>query len=144
MHFPGKDFMLANVTHLETALDPLAAASMVVEGRRQADSVIRFLKAEFPRIFAHARIRTYGNPGLRQTRWIVGRRQLTLDDIRSRERPADAVARCAWWVELHNARDLVHWERFDDGHVYYIPLSCMVPRDADNIVAAGRCGRRGR
>jgi hypothetical protein len=138
MHFPGKDFMLANVTHLETALDPLATASMVVEGRRQADGVIRFLKAEFPRIFAHARIRTYGNPGLRQTRWIVGRRQLTLDDIRSRERPADAVARCAWWVELHNARDLVHWERFDDGHVYYIPLSCMVPRDADNIVAAGR------
>ena len=123
MHFPGKDFMLANVTHLETALDPLAAASMVVEGRRQADNVIRFLKAEFPRIFAHARIRTYGNPGLRQTRWIVGRRQLTLDDIRSRERPADAVARCAWWVELHNARDLVHWERFDAGHVYYIPLS---------------------
>ena len=22
---------------------------------------------------------------------------------------------------------------------YYIPLACMVPRDADNIVAAGRC-----
>jgi hypothetical protein len=138
MHFPGKDFMLANVTHLETALDPLAAASMVAEGRRQADGVIRFLKAEFPRIFAHARIRTYGNPGLRQTRWIVGRRQLTLDDIRSRERPPDAIARCAWWVELHNARDLVHWERFEHDHVYYIPLSCMVPRDADNIVAAGR------
>jgi hypothetical protein len=138
MHFPGKDFMLANVTHLETALDPLAAAAMVVEGRRQADGVIRFLKAEFPRIFAAARVRTYGNPGLRQTRWIVGRRQLTLDDIRSRERPADAVARCAWWVELHNAPALVHWERFEDDHVYYIPLSCMVPRDADNIVAAGR------
>ena len=138
MHFPGKNFMLANVTHLETALDPLAAASMVVEGRRQADASIRFLKAEFPRIFAHARIRTYGNPGLRQTRWIVGRRQLTLDDIRSRERPPDAIARCAWWVELHNARDLVHWERFEHDHVYYIPLSCMVPRDADNIVAAGR------
>ena len=138
MHFPGRDFMLANVTHLETALDPLAAASMVAEGRRQADGVIRFLHAEFPRIFAHARIRTYGNPGLRQTRWIVGRRQLTLDDIRSRERPPDAIARCAWWVELHNARDLVHWERFEHDHVYYIPLSCMVPRDADNIVAAGR------
>jgi hypothetical protein len=139
MPFPGKDFMLANVTHLETALDPLAAAAMVVEGRRQADNVMRFLAAEFPRIFAHARIRTYGNPGLRQTRWIVGRRQLTLDEIRSRERPADAVARCAWWVELHNARDLVHWERFEPGHVYYIPLSCMLPREADNIVAAGRC-----
>jgi hypothetical protein len=139
MHFPGKTVMLANVTHFETPLDPTAGAHMVFEGRRQADNIIRFLRAEFPRIFANASVRTYGNPGLRQTRWIVGARQLTLDQIRSGERPTDAAARCAWWVELHNAKELVHWERFEPDHVYYIPLSCMVPRDADNIVAAGRC-----
>jgi hypothetical protein len=112
---------------------------MVFEGRRQADNVIRFLRAEFPQIFRNAQVRVYGNPGLRQTRWIVGRRQLTLDDIRSGARPDDAAARCAWWVELHDAPDLVHWEKFAPDHVYYIPLSCMIPRDADNIVAAGRC-----
>jgi hypothetical protein len=139
MHFPGKNFMLANISHFETPVDPLATANMVFEGRRQADNVIRFLRAEFPRIFADARVRVYGNPGLRQTRWIVGRRQLTLDDIRKAERPGDAAARCAWWVELHNSKELVHWERFPDNHVYYIPLSCMVPADADNIVVAGRC-----
>jgi hypothetical protein len=49
------------------------------------------------------------------------------------------VARCAWWVELHNAKDLVHWEGFPPDHVYYIPLAAMLPRGADNIVAAGRC-----
>ena len=139
MHFPGRNFMLANVTHFETPLDPLGTARMVFEGRRQADNVIRFLRTEFPDIFRDAQVRAYGNPGLRQTRWIVGRAQLTLDEIRSGARPADAAARCAWWVELHNAPDLVHWEKFPDDHVYYIPLSCMVPRDADNIVAAGRC-----
>ena len=112
---------------------------MVVKGRDQADSVLRFLRAEFPAIFANARIRTYGNPGIRQTRWIVGRRQLTLDDIRKGDRPSDAAARCAWWVELHNAKDLVHWERFEPDHVYYIPLGCMIPSGADNIVTAGRC-----
>jgi FAD dependent oxidoreductase len=139
MHFPGHDIMLANVTHFATPLDPLQTAHMVVEGRDQADSVLRFLKAEFPKIFANARIRTYGNPGIRQTRWIVGRRQLTLDDIRKGDRPSDAAARCAWWVELHNAKDLVHWERFEPDHVYYIPLGCMIPSGADNIVTAGRC-----
>ena len=139
MHFPGRNFMLANVTHFETPLDPLGAARMVFEGRRQADNVLRFLRTEFPDIFRDAQVRAYGNPGLRQTRWIVGRTQLTLDQIRSGARPVDAAARCAWWVELHNAPDLVHWEKFPDDHVYYIPLSCMVPRDADNIVAAGRC-----
>jgi len=138
MHFPGKNFMLANVTHFETPLDPLASGRMVVDGREQADNVIRFLRAEFPKIFANARVRTYGTPGIRQTRWIAGRRQLTLDDIKKGDRPADAAARCAWWVELHNAKDLVHWEQFPPDHVYYIPLSCMCPKDADNIVAAGR------
>jgi hypothetical protein len=139
MHFPGRSFMLANVTHFETPLDPLGSARLVFEGRRQADQVIEFLRAEFPRMFANARVRAYGNPGLRQTRWIVGRRQLTIEDIQSGDRPADAAARCAWWVELHDAPELVHWERFAPGHVYYIPLGCMIPRDADNIVAAGRC-----
>jgi FAD-dependent oxidoreductase family protein len=139
MHFPGRNFMLANVTHFETPLDPLGTGRMVFEGRRQADNVIRFLRTEFPDIFRDAQVRAYGNPGLRQTRWIVGRSQLTLDEIRSGARPVDAAARCAWWVELHNAPDLVHWEKFPDDHVYYIPLSCMIPRDADNIVAAGRC-----
>lgn len=137
--FPGKGFMLANINHIETPLDPLGSAHMVFEGRRQADAVIAFLRQEFPEIFANARVRAYGNPGIRQTRWIVSRRQLTLDDIRKAERPADAVARCAWWVELHDTPEIVHWERFADDHVYYIPLGCMVPREADNIVAAGRC-----
>lgn len=139
MHFPGKNFMLANINHIETPLDPLASAQMVFEGRRQADDIISFLRTEYPNTFANARVRSYGNPGIRQTRWIQSARQLTLDDIRSGKRPPDAAARCAWWVELHNTAELVHWEQFDDGHVYYIPLSCMVPKDADNIVAAGRC-----
>lgn len=139
MHFPAKGFMLANINHFETPVNPLASAHMVFEGRRQADAVIRFLQNEYPRIFAGARVRAYGNPGLRQTRWIQGRRQLTLEEIRKGERPADAAARCAWWVELHNTEEIVHWEQFADGHVYYIPLGCMIARDADNIVAAGRC-----
>jgi hypothetical protein len=139
MHFPGKNFMLANINHFETPLDPLAGAHMVFEGRRQADNVVRFLRTEYPGIFENARVRAYGNPGIRQTRWIQSARQLTLEDIRSGHRPADAAARCAWYVELHDTAELVHWERFEDDHVYYIPLSCMVPKDADNIVAAGRC-----
>jgi len=139
MHFPGKNQMLANVTHVETPLDPMATGQMVIEGRAQADRVLTFLRAEFPEIFAHAQIRAYGMPGIRQTRWIVGRLQLTLEEIKAARRPADAVARCAWWVELHDAPALVHWEKFAPDHVYYIPLGCMVPKEAENVVAAGRC-----
>jgi hypothetical protein len=139
MPFPSKGFMLANISHMRTPLDPLGAARMVFEGRRQADGIIRFLRAEFPTIFSNARVRAYGNPGIRQTRWIAGRRQLRLEDVRGGRRPPDAVARSAWWVELHDSAETVHWEKFADEHVYYIPLDCMLPREADNVVAAGRC-----
>ena len=139
MAMPGKPFMLANITHMETPMDPMGYADMVFEGRRQADAIVEFLAAEFPDVFEDAAIRRYGNPGIRQTRWIRGREQLTLDDLRRGERPEDAVARGSWSVELHDSPEAVHWEHFEDGHVYYIPLSCMVPEGADNLVAAGRC-----
>lgn len=139
MHFPGMNVMLANITHYETPTDPFAAAGMVTEGHRQTDRVLRFLKEQFPEVFAHARVRVYGNPGIRQTRWITGRTRLALEALRSGVRPADAVARSAWWVELHDSKEETHWEAFPDNHVYYIPLGCMTPEGADNIVAAGRC-----
>ena len=139
MHFPGHDFMLANVTHFETPLDPLQSGHMVVEGRNQADNVVRFLRAEFPTIFANAGSEPTATPASGRRGGSSAASQLTVDDIRKGDRPADAAARCAWWVELHNAKDLVHWEKFEPGHVYYIPLGCMIPAGADNIVTAGRC-----
>jgi len=139
MPMPGKEFMLANITHMETPLDPMGYADMVFEGRKEADATVAFLQDEFPEIFEGAEIRRYGNPGIRQTRWIRSRDQLTLEDLRTGEQPEDAVARGSWSVELHDTPEEVHWEHFEEGHVYYIPLSCMVPQGADNIVAAGRC-----
>ena len=138
-HYPEKNFMLANITHMETKETPLGYAEMVMDGRQRADNTVQFLREEFPEIFEGASVRKYGNPGIRQSRWITSREQLTLSDIRSGDRPDGAIARCSWSVELHDSPDDVHWEHFDDGHVYYIPLSCMVPAGADNLVAAGRC-----
>lgn len=140
MHdLPEKDFLTANVTHMETPLDPLESANMVFEGREKADNALAFFKAEFPDVFSGASVRSYANPGIRMTRWIVGRRQLTLDDLESGARPPDAVGRAAWWVELHDVPEGISWVDFPNDHVYYIPLSCMIPAEADNIVATGRC-----
>jgi hypothetical protein len=63
------------------------------------------LRAEFPRAFGRARVRAYGYPGRRQTRWIKGRHQLTVDEVRAGTRFGDAVARTAWPIELHDRAD---------------------------------------
>jgi FAD dependent oxidoreductase len=137
--FPGRGTAVLNVTHIEAPLDPMRASQAQFEGRDQADKVIALLKAEFPKAFGEARVRAYGYPGRRQTRWIKGRHQLTTDEVRNGTRFDDAVARTAWPIELHDRADGYVWEMFDPDHVHYVPLRAMTPPGARNLVAAGRC-----
>lgn len=136
---PGKGQALVNMTHIATPLDPIGASRMALDGRDQADRLLRFFRAEYPAAFAAAEVRVYGQPGVRMTRWIVGRHHLLADEVRSGVRFADAIARCSWPIELHDRPEDVHWEEFGPGHMHYVPLGCLTPEGADNLVAAGRC-----
>jgi hypothetical protein len=133
--FPAKKMAVLNMTHVKTPLEPLAASSKALEGKEQADTVVEFLKKEFPLAFGTARIRAYGLPGIRQTRWIVGRQQLTAADIFAGTRFADAIARTAWPVELHAKSQGYVWQPFPAGHVHYIPFGSLTPLEVDNVVA---------
>ncbi len=137
--FPGRGTALVNHTHVETPLEPVAASSNALLGKAQADKVLHFLKSEYPDAFGQSRVRSYGLPGIRQTRWIVGRQQLTVEDVRAGTKFSDAVARTAWPIELHDRPDSYIWEPFSDDHIHYVPFGSLVPAEADNIVAAGRC-----
>jgi hypothetical protein len=133
------DETLVNMTHIETPLDPVGAGRTVLEARAQADSLVRFLRAEFPSVFAKARVRTYGLPGIRQTRTIAGAHQLTASEVRTGQRFDDAIARCSWPFEFHAHASHVLWEEFADDHMHYVPLRSLTPAEVDNVVAAGRC-----
>jgi len=136
--FPGKDIALVNMTHVETPLDPVEATKKSLEGKAQADCAVAFLRAEYPAAFGHARIRTYGALGIRQTRWIVGRQQLTVEDVRAGRNFPDAVARTGWPIELHDTPQGHVWEAFGDDHLHYVPMGSLVSPECDNLVAAGR------
>lgn len=138
--FPGKGGRaLVNMTHNETPLDAVGLSRRSLEARHEADKVVAFLKAEFPDAMAGASVRTYGQIGIRQTRWIAGAHQLTVDEVRRGETFDDAILRCSWPIELHERADGVHWEVFGDDHMHYAPLRSLLPVETDNLVAAGRC-----
>jgi hypothetical protein len=137
--FPAKKMAVLNMTHVKTPLEPLAASAKALEGKEQADTVVEFLKHEFPLAFGTAQVRAYGLPGIRQTRWIVGRQQLTAADLLAGTRFTDAIARTAWPVELHDKSQGYVWQPFPAGHVHYIPFGSLTPPEVDNVVAAGRC-----
>ncbi len=117
----------------------IRSSHAVLDGHDQVDRLVAFLRAEFPDVFGHARVRAYGLPGVRQTRTIAGAYQLTAADGRAGRRFDDAVARCSWPIEVHHLAHGAHWEEFGDDHMHTVPLRSMVHAEADNLVAAGRC-----
>lgn len=137
--FPGRGTALVNMNHVETPLDPFAAAAKGIDGKDQADRSLTFLKREFPAAFGRARVRSYGLPGIRQTRWIVGRQHLTVDDVRNGTKFPDSVARTAWPIEQHHNAEGYVWEPFGEDHLHYVPYGSLTPAGVDNVVAAGRC-----
>jgi 2-polyprenyl-6-methoxyphenol hydroxylase-like FAD-dependent oxidoreductase len=137
--FAGRGVALVNMTHVETPLEPFAASAVALEGKAQADRAVAFLRAEYPDAFAGARVRAYGQPGIRQTRWIKGRHHLTVEEVRAGTRFPDAVARTAWAIELHTHAEGYIWEPFPPEHLHYVPFGSMVPEEARNLVVAGRC-----
>ncbi len=137
--FPGRDLCLVNLTHFETPLDALAMSRTALAARDTIERVMDFLRGEFPQAFGQARIGSIGQPGVRQTRGIAGRRMLTTAEVRAGVRPHDAIARCAWPIEFHGRADGVYWEEFADEHITWVPLLAMVSRDLVNLLAAGRC-----
>jgi hypothetical protein len=136
--FPGKNVALMNMTHVETPLDPLEMTARSLDGKVQADRAIAFLRGEYPAAFGKARVRSYGGLGIRQTRWIVGRQQLTVDDVRAGRNFPDAVARTGWPIELHDTPQGHVWEPFGDDHLHYVSMGSLVSPECDNLVAAGR------
>jgi len=136
---PGRGTAVMNLTHVETPLEPFAASKNALIGRDEADKVVAFMRAEYPEVFAKAKVRSYGLPGIRQTRWIVGAHQLTVDEVRKGTHFPDAVGRTSWPIELHDRVEGYVWETFGDDHIHTVPLRSMLPADCDNLVAAGRC-----
>jgi hypothetical protein len=97
------------------------------------------LRDEYPDFFGNIRVRSYGFPGIRQTRWIKAKHHIVVDEVVGQVKYDDAIARTAWPIELHNAPEGFVWETFDENHVHYVPFSAMISPEADNLVAVGRC-----
>ena len=138
-YFPDKEIAVLNMTHVETPLDPLEASRTGLIGKEQVDRGVKLLRDEFPEIFGDIKVRSYGFPGIRQTRWIKAKHHIVTDEVIGQVKYDDAIARTSWPIELHNAPEGFVWEVFDEDHVHYVPFGSMISPEADNIVAVGRC-----
>jgi FAD dependent oxidoreductase len=117
--------------------DFLTAAEQ--EGRRRVLAVTEFLKtlAPFGRAFVS---HVAPQVGVRESRTVRGRYQLTRDDVLAGRTFEDAVARASWPIELWQEGRLgATYEYLEDGRAYEIPLRSLQARDVENLFVAGRC-----
>jgi len=117
--------------------DFLTAAEQ--EGRRRVLAVTEFLKTLPP--FGRAFVSHVApQVGVRESRRVIGRYQLTREDVLTGRKFDDAVARAGWPIELWQEGQLgATYEYLEDGQTYEIPLRSLQARDVENLFVAGRC-----
>ncbi|MBV8726210.1 MAG: FAD-dependent oxidoreductase [Candidatus Eremiobacteraeota bacterium] len=139
---PYRDEVTVNMTRV-TNIDPLEPDDLTraeIEARLQAMQLIEFFRKRVPG-FADARIAaTATQIGIRESRRIVGEYTLTRDDVLEARHFDDGIARSAYPIDLHNPSGSgTTTHRLPAGQSYEIPYRCLVPKDVDQLLVAGRC-----
>ena len=138
---PVAGVSLANMTRVED-VDPTDVAALSkaeIEGRRQVGEYVRFLTAEVPGYEAAQLVGVGVQIGIRESRRIRGRYQLTEDDVLSARRFDDAIASCGAPIEDHSGGTDTLWRYIPDSGTYDIPYRALLPVGLANVVVAGRC-----
>ncbi len=105
-----------------------------IEGRREALLAIEALRRYTPG-FENARLRSFGMTlGVRDTRKIVGRYDITGDDVRGQARFEDSIGIFPEFIDGYGLLALP-----TTGRYFHVPYGILVPQSVDNLLVAGRC-----
>lgn len=120
-----------------------------LEGRRQVKPILAFLRKHAPG-FQNAYVS--GMPaviGVRETRRILGDEYLTVRELVTGARSERAVVRkAAFDIDIHNPDGMGQAQGVSTEHPlgkdlqckpYDIPYGCLLPKQVDNLLVAGRC-----
>jgi hypothetical protein len=132
----------ANITRLHDidGTDPEHLTRAEIEGRRQVMKVFAFMRERCPGLEQARLLEVAAQIGIRETRRIEGLYTLTGEDVLQGVRFDDAIARCAYPIDIHDPTGtrgkLIGLEA---AGYYEIPYRCLVPVRVDNLLVAGRC-----
>ena len=139
---PVKNMLHFNATRVIklNPTDPFHLTKAEMEAREQMFELFTFLKENIEG-FENADI-AFSAPqiGVRESRMIEGLHVLTGEELRDCTKFDDAIAAGNYDIDIHNPEGsgTSHYF-FKDGEYYTIPYRSLIPRQADNLLVAGRC-----
>jgi hypothetical protein len=108
--------------------------------RSQMRQIEAFLRRYVPGFEESYVVQSGVQVGVRETRRVLGDYQLSADDVLGARKFDDAIARGAYPVDIHNPEGSgTLLKRLPPGEAYDIPLRCLLPRNTDRLIVAGRC-----
>jgi FAD dependent oxidoreductase len=133
-----------NFTHMFgvdcTNADDITRAT--IEGRRQAFHMIPVYRKYVPGMEKCYMIATAALLGTRESRRVVGDVILTDEDILKQRAWDDSVCYGSFFIDVHNCTGpgMDHETyRPEKGFKYQIPYRCILPKQRENLLVAGRC-----
>lgn len=122
--------------------DGQSLTDATVQGRAENFKLFEIMKAHFPG-FAQARIRSIApSIGIRETRRIVARYELTVQDMMDDREFDDVIAYSGYVWDLPDPHR-PSYQPMEERNVKKadftpIPYRCLVPQGVDNVIAPGR------
>ena len=139
---PGEYRVNTTRLHDIDGTSPADLSRAEVEGRRQVIAVVQFLREYCPGCEQVLLLETAAQAGIRETRHVIGEYVLTGDDVLSGAGFPDAIARCAYPIDIHDpsgTRGSLRGPQDAGANWYEIPYRCLVPRRVEQLLVAGRC-----
>ncbi|MBQ9806748.1 MAG: FAD-dependent oxidoreductase [Clostridia bacterium] len=138
---------IKNVLHFNTTrvikknpTSPEEVTEAEVIARRQVYEIYEFMKKHAEGLEDSFLMMTAAEIGVRESRMIVGDYVLTEQDCRNCVKFEDAIAACNYDIDIHNPEGTgtSHYY-FPAGEYYTIPYRSLIPKNAENLLVAGRC-----
>lgn len=104
--------------------------------RQQIQKIILFLKEQIPGLENIKLLATAADLGIRESRRLLGKTVFSLEDIQQSRKFDDRIAVCANSIDVHQKKQVRYITH--TGENYYIPLSCLISRNVENLLTAGK------
>ncbi len=130
-----------HVIHIDsTRAEDLTRAT--IEARKQAYETLAVYRQFIPGMEDSHMVSTPNTIGIRESRRILADTVLTEDDIKSQRQFDDNICYGSFFVDIHcidgPGMDPTVWHP-PKGFKYHIPYRILLPRQAENLLTAGRC-----
>jgi len=137
-----KDLIVVNTTRIlkSSGLSNVDLTKAQSEATKTAWEIYRLLKKKVSGFEDSYISNTATQIGVRETRRIDGEYTLTALDVVEAKKFDDKIARGCYPIDIHdptsNRGEMI---RLKDGEYYDIPFRCLIPKNSENILVAGRC-----